>query len=59
MSNTIMKQLPFLWIFSHRVDWDFTFYGLHMFGCRNKIIHIVEAGYTNNQSKIKINGLLI
>ena len=30
-----------------------------MFGYGNKFIYIVEFGYTNIKSKIKINGLLI
>ena len=53
------SQLSFLWILSHRVDWDFTFSALHIFGYGNKFIHIIEFGYTNIQSKIKMNGLLI
>ena len=32
---------------------------LHMFSYGNKFIYIVEFGYTNIKSKIKINGLLI
>ena len=51
--------LSFLWILSHRVDWDFIISDIHVFGYGNKFIHIVEFGYTNIQSKIKINGLLI
>ena len=60
MSNTLNEQLAFiLWILSHRVDWDFTFSALHIFGYGNKFMYIVEVGYTNIQSKIEINGLLI
>ena len=47
------------WILSHRVDWDFTFSALYMFNYGNKFIHIVQVGYTNIQSKNKMNGLLI
>ena len=39
--------------------WDITFSALHMLGYGSKFIHIVEFGYTNIQSKIKINGLRI
>ena len=50
-------SLLFLEILYHRVDWYFS--GLHIFGYGNKFIQIVEVGYTNIQSKIKINGFLI
>ena len=61
MYNTLNEQLAVisLGFFFHRVDWDFAFSALHMFGYRNKLIHIVEVRYTNMQYKIKRNGLLI
>ena len=50
MSNTLNEQLAVIFFFSHRVDWGFTF-------CA-RFNDIVQVGYTNIQSKIKINGLL-
>ena len=52
------SYLSFLWILSYRMDWDFTFSVLHIW-LRGKFIHVAEVGYTNIQSKIKINALLI
>ena len=55
MSNTL-KQLTV--VSSHKVDRGFTFSALHMFSYGNKFVHMIQVGYTNIQSKIKINGLL-
>ena len=50
-----------------RLDWDFipfvSFYlqvysALYKFGYEDKFIHMTEAGYTNIQSKTKVNDLL-
>ena len=57
MFNTLNEQLPAISFLFHSVHLDFTFSALHMFGYRNKFIHIIQAGYTNIQSRIKINGL--
>ena len=54
LTHLTNSQLSFLWIPFHRVDLDFTFSALHMFGYGNKFIHIVQVGYTNNQSKILV-----
>ena len=60
MSNKLNEQLAVISLDSFsRVDWGFTFSSFHMFGYGNKFIRIVEVGYTNIQSKIKVNGLLI
>ena len=60
MSNTLIQQIAVISfdLFFDRVDWKFTFSALHMFGYGNKSIHMVPVGYTNIQSKIKINDLL-
>ena len=55
MSNTLNKQLAAI-SFSQGA-FGFYFSALHMFGYKNKFIHIVQAGYTKIQSRIKINGL--
>ena len=58
MFNTLNKQLvPLLWILFHRVDLDFSFSALYMFGYGGKFIHIVQVGCAKIQSKIKVNGL--
>ena len=45
MSNTLKEQLAVISLdFSHRVDWDFTFSALHMFGYKNKFIHMIQVG---------------
>ena len=60
MFNTLIQQLAVISfdLFFHRVDWNFTFSAFHMFGYGNKSIHMVPVGYTNIQSKTKINDLL-
>ena len=59
MSNALNEQLVVisLYFFSEG-GLGFTFSALHMFGYGSKFIHIVQAGYINIQSKIKINSLL-
>ena len=57
LTHLTNSQLSFLWILFHRVDLDFIFSALHMFGYENKFVHIVQVGYTNNQTKINLNGL--
>ena len=54
MSNTLNEQLAFiLWILSHRVDWDFTFSALHIFGDGNKFIRIVKLFIPISKLKLK------
>ena len=60
MSNTLNKHLIVISLDSFsQSGLEITFSLIHMFGYINRFIHIVEVGYTNIQSKIKINGFLI
>ena len=57
MSKTLNKQLPVISLeFFSQGGSGFYFSALHIFGYEDKFIHLIQVGYTNIQSKIKING---
>ena len=57
MSKTLNKQLPVISLeFFSQGGSGFYFSALHIFGYEDPFIQLIQGGYTNIQSKIKING---
>ena len=59
MYNTLNERLAVISFDSFLQDGLGFYFLCPSFGYGNKFIHIVEFGYSNIQSKIKRNGLLI